>query len=258
MMPYNGFNLDNMVAFITGGGRGIGKAVALGMAEAGANVAVCEIPNRMDLAEDTVQGIKHLGKDTKAYELDVSTVSQIQTTIDQVVKDFGQLDILVNNAGVRIVQEAMSITEQDWDFTVDINLKGTFFCSQAAASHMIKQKFGRIINISSQLSLTGMYNRAHYCASKGGVTNLTKALAIEWAKLGITVNAIGPGPTETPMVKTMDRNQDEVNKFIQTYSPMGRRLQVEEIVGAAIYLASPSTTGTTGQLLLVDGGWTAW
>ena len=127
MMPYNGFNLDNMVAFITGGGRGIGKAVALGMAEAGANVAVCEIPNRMDLAEDTVQGIKHHGKDTKAYELDVSTVSQIQTTIDQVVKDFGQLDILVNNAGVRIVQEAMSITEQDWDFTVDINLKGTFF-----------------------------------------------------------------------------------------------------------------------------------
>jgi NAD(P)-dependent dehydrogenase (short-subunit alcohol dehydrogenase family) len=257
-MSYNGFNLDNMVAFITGGGRGIGKAVALGMAEAGADVAVCEIPDRMDLAVQTTEDVKELGRKTKAYELDVSSISQIQPTVDQVVKDFGHLDILVNNAGVRLVQEAMSITEKDWDFTVDINLKGTFFCSQASAHHMIKQEFGRIINISSQLSQTGMYNRAHYCASKGGVTNLTRALAVEWAKLGITVNAIGPGPTETPMVQTMDRNQDEVNKFIQTYSPMGRRLQVEEIVGAAIYLASPSTTGTTGHLLLVDGGWTAW
>ena len=257
-MSYQGFNLTNLVAFVTGGGRGIGRAIALGMAQAGADIAVCETSDRMDLAQETVSDVKKQGRNGQAYELDVSKVSAIKPTIGQIIKNFGRLDILVNNAGVRTVQEALTITEKDWDFTVDINLKGTFFCAQAAAEQMIPQGFGRIINISSQLSQTGMYNRAHYCASKGGVTNLTRALAVEWAKLGITVNAIGPGPTETPMVQTMDRNTDAVNKFIQTYSPMGRRLQVEEIVGAAIYLASPSTTGTTGQLLLVDGGWTAW
>ena len=248
--------LRDKTAIITGGAQGLGASIAEVFSQEGASVVIADV--QVELGHSIEKAVKTMGGDALFVSTDVTDEQSWENLINTSRDAYGRIDILVNNAGVRIVQEAMSITEQDWDFTIDINLKGTFFCSQAAASHMINQKFGRIINISSQLSQTGMYNRAHYCASKGGVTNLTKALAIEWAKLGITVNAIGPGPTEPPMVKTMDRNQDEVNKFIQTYSPMGRRLQVEEIVGAAIYLASPSTTGTTGQLLLVDGGWTAW
>ena len=170
----------------------------------------------------------------------------------------GGLDILVNNAGIRRRAPALEVTEEDWDAVMDTNLKGAFFCAQAAARLMIPQGYGRIINIASQMALVGATNRAAYCASKGGLLNLTRVLALEWAQHGITVNAIGPGPTLTPgVVEAETRDADEVEAELLVKMPLGRRMDPEELVGAAIYLASESAGATTGQMLVVDGGWTA-
>jgi 2-deoxy-D-gluconate 3-dehydrogenase len=170
----------------------------------------------------------------------------------------GRLDILVNNAGIRRRAPALDVTEADWDAVLDTNLKGAFFCAQAAAREMIPNGFGRIISVASQLALVGAPHRAAYCASKGGVVNLTRVLALEWAEYGITVNAIGPGPTTTPGLLEADtRDSDAVQADLALRMPLGRRMEAEELVGAAIYLASDSATATTGHLLVVDGGWTA-
>ena len=256
-MPYAGLSLEGMTALVTGSGRGIGSALALGLAQAGAHVAVSDIADQMAGAEATVSRIRSEGMDSRSYQLDVLDLGSIRNTIDQVTQDFGRLDILVNNAGIRRRQPALEVTEENWDAVIDTNLKGPFFCSQAAAGPMINQGFGRIINISSQLAVVAGENRAAYCASKAGLANLTRVLALEWLKHGITVNAIGPGPTETPGLLIADtRTDDELAADLEVHMPLGRRMSPDELVGAAIYLASPSAGATTGQLLIVDGGWT--
>ena len=256
-MPYAGLSLDGMTALVTGSGRGIGQALALGLAKAGANVAVSDMAEQLTGAEQTASQIQDEGVESRAYLLDVLQVDNIQSTIDQVVHDFGRLDILVNNAGIRRRQPALEVTEDNWDAVIDTNLKGPFFCAQAAARPMIAQGFGRIINISSQLAVVAGENRAAYCASKAGLANLSRVLALEWLKYGITVNAIGPGPTETPGLLIADtRTEAELEADLKAHMPLGRRMDPSELVGAAIYLASPSAGATTGQLLIVDGGWT--
>jgi NAD(P)-dependent dehydrogenase (short-subunit alcohol dehydrogenase family) len=246
-----------MTALVTGSGRGIGSALAVGLAQAGANVAVSDVPEQMGGVEATAVRIRKEGVVSAAYVLDVLNLTNIQDTVSRVAQDFGRLDILVNNAGIRRRQPALEVTEDNWDTVIDTNLKGPFFCAQAAAKPMIEQGFGRIINISSQLAIVAGENRAAYCASKAGLANLTRALALEWLKYGITVNAIGPGPTETPGLLLADtRTDDELTADLQTHMPLGRRMTSDELVGAAIYLASPSSGATTGQLLVVDGGWT--
>jgi len=258
-MAYPGFSLEGLVAFVTGAGRGIGKALALGLAQAGADVAVSDLPRQMNEARDVQREIDGLGRKSGAYALDVRDIAAIQRVVDQVVADFGKLDILVNNAGIRIHKSALEITEEEWDQTLNTNLKGLFFCAQGAARHMVARGSGRIINIASQLSQVARPDRAAYCASKGGVANLTRALALEWIKHGVTVNAIGPGPTRTPGHLAADpRPPEEVQQDIEARVPLGRRLEPEELVGATVYLASPSAGATTGHLLIVDGGWTAW
>jgi len=257
-MPYAGLNLDGMVALVTGSGRGIGEALVVGLAQAGADVAVSDLPERMAEASGVQARIEDLGRRGATYPMDVRVIEEINIVIDRVVEEFGRLDILVNNAGIRRRQAAVEVTEGDWDAVISTNLKGTFFCSQAAARHMIPQGFGRIINIASQLAVVAGENRAAYCASKGGVASLTQVLALEWIQHGITVNAIGPGPTETPGLLAADsRSQEELDEDLAAHMPLGRRMRPEELTGAAVYLASPSAGATTGHLLIVDGGWTA-
>ena len=256
-MPYSALSLEGMTALVTGSGRGIGSALAIGLAQAGAQVAVSDIAEQMAGAEETAEAIRGEGVASRAYQLDVLDLNNIRDTVNQVVSDFGRLDILVNNAGIRRRQPALEVTEENWDAVIDTNLKGPFFCSQAAARPMIDQGFGRIISISSQLAVVAGENRAAYCASKAGLANLTRVLALEWLRYGITVNAIGPGPTETPGLLMADsRTDEELAADLSAHMPLDRRMTPEELVGAAIYLASPSAGATTGQLLIVDGGWT--
>lgn len=256
-MPYAGLSLEGMTALVTGSGRGIGSALAEGLAQAGANVAVSDLPEQLEGAEAVAASIRAAGVESRSYELDVLDLGNIRKTIDQVAGDFGRLDILVNNAGIRRRQPALEVTEENWDAVIDTNLKGPFFCAQAAAKPMIERGFGRIINISSQLAVVAGENRAAYCASKAGLANLTRVMALEWLKYGITVNAIGPGPTETPGLLIADtRTDEELAADLRAHMPLGRRMTADELVGAAIYLASPSAGATTGQLLVVDGGWT--
>ena len=259
-MTYPGLSLEGQVALVTGSARGIGAALAVGLAQAGANVAVSDIPERLDEAGGVQQKIQELGRSSSTYALDVLDLDNIQSAIGAVTREFGQLDILVNNAGIRRRQPALEVTEEDWDAVLDTNLKGVFFCAQAAARSMIEQGRGRgrIINIASQMAVVARPERAAYCASKGGVANLTRVLALEWIQYGITVNAIGPGPTTTPGLQEADpRSPSEVQQDMSANMPLGRRMEPEELVGAAIYLASPSSSATTGHLLIVDGGWTA-
>ncbi|MCH8282871.1 MAG: SDR family oxidoreductase, partial [Chloroflexi bacterium] len=255
-MTYPGLSLEGQVALVTGSARGIGAALAVGLAQAGADVAVSDIPERLDEAGGVQQKIQELGRSSSTYALDVLNLDNIQSAIGAVTREFGQLDILVNNAGIRRRKPALEVTEEDWDAVIDTNLKGVFFCAQAAARGMIErgQERGRIINIASQMAVVARRDRAAYCASKGGVANLTRVLALEWIQYGITVNAIGPGPTETPGLVAADaRTPEEVDQDMAAYMPLGRRMVPEELVGAAVYLASPSAGATTGHLLIVDG-----
>ena len=259
-MPYPGLDLTGRKALVTGAARGIGAALALGLAQAGADVAVSDLPTDTSRAgvADTAARIRAEGVTALEYDMDVQSVAAIDATVRQAAADLGRLDILVNNAGIRRRAPALEVTEADWDAVLDTNLKGAFFCAQATARAMIPNGFGRIISISSQLALVGALHRAAYCASKGGLANLTRALALEWAEHGITVNAIGPGPTITPGLLEADTRDDaSVQADLALRMPLGRRMAAEELVGAAIYLASDSAGATTGHLLIVDGGWTA-
>jgi NAD(P)-dependent dehydrogenase (short-subunit alcohol dehydrogenase family) len=257
-MAYAGLSLDGKVVLVTGAARGIGAALAVGLAEAGADVAVSDMAQRLELARDTQAKVEAQGVRSATYGLDVLDIRSIPDVIQSVVDDFGKLDILINNAGIRIPKPALEVTEEDWDATIDTNLKGLFFCAQAAARPMIAQGSGRIVNIGSQFSAVGSADRAPYVASKHGVAGLTRALAAEWTQYGVTVNAIGPGPTETPgVLAAYDRTPEQMQADYADKMPLGRRMQPEELVGAAVFLASPAAGATTGHLLLVDGGWSA-
>lgn len=187
---------------------------------------------------------------------DLSNLSVIQQLIETVVTEFGTIDVLVNNAGVNIAKLAMEVTEADWDTVLDLNLKSVFFSSQAAARHMLKQNSGKIINIASQMAFVGYYKRAAYCASKGGLVQLTKALAVEWAEHGVTVNAVAPTFIETELTEKMFEDVDfksDVEKRIL----LNGLAKPKDISGAVLYLASDMAGFVTGETIKVDGGWTA-
>jgi 2-deoxy-D-gluconate 3-dehydrogenase len=251
------FRLDDKIAVVTGAGSGMGQAFALGLAHAGADVVIAELADRQANAEETAASVRAMGRRALVLPLDVRRVDSIQAMVDQVVGTWGQIDIMVNNAGINIRKWATDVTAEDWEQIVDTDLKGVFFCAQAAAKHMIKRgQGGKIINQASQIGLVGYYERSVYCSAKGGVINMTRVLAIEWAKHNITVNAIAPTFVNTPFVQKLLEDKairDEVISRI----PLGRIAEREDIVGAVVYLASPAANMVTGHTLVVDGGWTA-
>lgn len=248
------FRLDGEVALVTGASKGIGRDLAKALAGAGARVAVAarSIVDLTALADE----IEDQGGSALAVELDVRDVAQVRDTMDRVRGHFGSLDILVNNAGLGANRPAEEVSEADWDEMMAVNLRGLFFCCQAAGRIMLEQGKGRIVNLSSQAGVVGIRDHVVYSASKGGVNLLTKVLALEWSDRGVTVNAVAPTFIYTP--GTAERlDQPEYLKGVLDRLPIGRVGTTTDVAAAVIYLASPAGAMVSGHVLLVDGGWTA-
>ena len=255
-MALPSLRLDNRVAIVTGAGRGLGQAIALGLAQSGAHVAVTELPPRLDTAEGTAGQIRALGRRALALPLDVTQLPSIQRMVDLALAEFGRVDVLVNNAGINIPRLALDVSEEDWDQVLDVNLKGLFVCSQAVGRHMVAQREGAIVNVASQMGVVGYSHRSAYCASKAGVVNLTRVLAFEWAPYQVRVNAIGPTFILTALTAPMFEDKAFAEDVFRRI-PLGRLGRPEDVVGAVVYLASPAAAMVTGHTLLIDGGWTA-
>jgi len=248
----NPFDLSGRVAVVTGANTGIGQAIAIALAEAGADVAcVGRTP-----AEATAERIRALGRRAEIVSADLSTIDSVGRVVEETVAKLGRLDILVNNAGIIRRADALDFTEEDWDAVVDTNLKSVFFLSQAAGRHMIGAGGGRIVNIASMLTFQGGIRVPSYTASKSGIGGLTKLLANEWAKHGVTVNAIAPGYIATN--NTAALQADEVrNRAILDRIPAARWGDPSDLGGAAVFLASDAAAYVQGHILAVDGGWLA-
>lgn len=245
------FRLDQKVALVTGASRGLGAGIAYALLQAGATVVGT---SRQTAEAHRIAEVLN----TLSIEMDVTDIGSIRQGVDRIVAEYGRLDIVVNNAGVNIPQSIFEVDEVSWQTVLDTNLKSVFFVSQAAARHMVLAKRGgRIINISSQAGVVGIEERSAYCASKGGVTQLTKVLALELARHQITVNAVAPTFVETELTRaTLD--DPAWRERILNRIPLGRVGTVAEIAAAVVYLASQEAGLVTGHTLLVDGGWTAW
>ncbi len=253
-MEYPDFRLDGQVALVTGASKGIGRDLAKALAAAGAAVALAA--RDLSSLERLAVEIEAEGGNALAVELDVRNVSQIGIVFEQVRGHFGSLDVLVNNAGLGANHPAEEITEPDWDEMMAVNLRGLFFCCQAAGRIMLAQGRGRIVNMSSQAGVVGIRDHAAYSASKGGVNLLTKVLALEWSSRGVTVNAVAPTFIHTP--GTAERlGQPEYLRGVLDRLPIGRVGTTTDVAAAVIYLASPAGAMVSGHVLLVDGGWTA-
>lgn len=251
------FNLTGKVALVTGARRGMGKSHALALASQGAAVAVTDI--NQEECQKVVDEITAKGGKAAAFKLDVSSKAEVDSVFDQVVKQFGRLDILVNNAGIYQPKPALELTEEEWDRTIDINLKGEFFCAQRAAREMAKNKWGRIINIASIASGqvgVGIMGGVHYTSSKGGVLGMTETLAIELAPFGINVNAVAPGAIDTPMAAVENLPKEEMDAFLSRIV-LKRIGKPEEVSAMVVFLASEEASYVTGATFYVDGGWLA-
>lgn len=245
--------LQGKVAIVTGSTKGIGRAVAIGYAEEGAAVIVCG--RSEDLAKSLAEELTRRGKNAVALRLDVTSVDSVNQVVAQVVKQFGRIDILVNNAGISPIWKRVEETGKEaWDQIIATNLTGAFLCAQAVGKVMIKQKSGKIINMTSVGGKVALPRLVAYCASKAGIISLTQVLAAEWAQHNILVNAIGPSYVETEFTAGL-RGNERIYDELKNKNLLKRFAQPEEVVGAAIFLASDESNYITGQTLFVDGGW---
>jgi 2-deoxy-D-gluconate 3-dehydrogenase len=250
--------LEGKIAIVTGAGSGLGRATARALAVEGASVAVTELPDRIERAEATVAAIAENDGQAFAIPLDVTNLDLIDAAVTQVIERHRRIDILVNNAGLNIARPAFEVSEEDWDRVIDVNLKGLFFMAQATGRAMRDQvpSGGVIINISSIMGLVGYFNRVAYCASKAGVVNLTRVLAIEWADHDIRVNAVCPTFVETELNRHLFADEAFRNEILSR-TPLKRLGTPEDVAAAVVFLASPSASLITGHALATDGGWTA-
>ncbi len=242
--------LEGKVALVTGAAKGIGKAIALALAADGAAVIV-NYNGSKDRAEQTVEEIKALGADAMAYQCNVADTKAVDDMIKEIIRIYGRLDILVNNAGITRDNLIMKMTEEDFDAVINANLKGCFNTIKAVSRQMLKQRSGRIINITSVSGILGNAGQANYAASKAGIIGLTKTMARELASRGITVNAVAPGFVDTDMTQTLS---DSIKAAATAQIPLGHFGRPEDIASMAAYLASEKASYITGQIISVDGG----
>lgn len=249
-----GLDVAGKVAVVVGGTSGIGQALALGLAAAGADVVATS--RRAEQVEETAEQIEALGRRSLAIASDVGDRNSLEQVLKEAISVLGGVDILVNCAGMTKRTPTLDMDDATWEKILDTNLTGTLRSCQVFGRHMVERGHGRIINIASLTSFVGFYEVAAYAASKSGVASLTKSLAIEWARYGVTVNAIAPGVFRTALNQELLDNTER-GKELLLRTPMGRFGRVEELVGAAIYLASDMASFVTGEILVVDGGFLA-
>ena len=255
MNAFPQFDLTGDVALVTGAARGLGRAIALALAHAGADIALGlrDVRTGSELAQE----ITALGRRALPLQMDVTRRAEIFLAVDDAVAHFGKLDVLVNNVGVAPENLAENVLEKDFDYTLAANLKGTFLASQAAGRVMIRQKRGRIINMGSQAGFVALPGESVYCMTKAAIAHLTKCLAVEWGKHNITVNAVAPTFIATPGTDEFLANPASRADVIERIAALHRIGEPMEVAGAVVFLASPAASLITGHTILIDGGWTA-
>jgi 2-deoxy-D-gluconate 3-dehydrogenase len=256
-VDYSCFGLTDKIAIVTGASQGIGRAIALGLAQAGTHLVLAKYPSgREDEIKEVQAEIERLGRKSIVVPTDVSKVADLRALMEKARETFGRVDILVNNAGWTCTAPALDVTEEDYDKTLDATLKSVFFACQAAARIMIPQGGGKIINIGSNFGVIAFKTRSVYAAAKAGVHHLAKALSLEWAKQGVTVNVVAPCITETESRKNILERPGYKEWVTNEMLPAGRWNQPEDLVGAVLFLSSHMSDMVVGHSLMVDGGWT--
>lgn len=254
-MAFPSFELTGQVALVTGAARGLGQAIALALANAGADVAL-GLRDR-NTSGDVEAQIRSMGRRVLPLQMNMTQMDQIFQAVEETVKHFGRIDILVNNAGLAPDNLAENVREPDFDLTLTVNLKGTFFASQAAGRVMIRQRSGRIINLSSQAGFVALPTESVYCMTKAAIAHLTKCLAVEWGKYNITVNAVAPTFIRTPGTESYLANPEQRADVEERIAALHRIGDPMDVAGAVVFLASSAASLITGETILIDGGWTA-
>ena len=253
-MNFQSIDLSGKVALVTGGSKGIGYGMAHALAQTGADIII--VSRNLAEGEKAAQDMRDLGRKAVAISCDVTSATAVDAMVKKSVEVFGKIDILVNNAGMNIRKQVVDIAEEDWDKVLNTNLKGVFLVAQRVGKEMIKQQGGKIINIASVMGAVGMPMLGSYCASKGGIVQLTKVMALEWAQYNINVNCLAPAYIRTPMTEGWLTDQARLQVILGS-TPLNRIGTLEEVAGPTVFLASDWSNYMTGHTLLVDGGWAA-